>query len=74
MHVIQMVVSEVDPTVRPVIQSFYVFVFLAVATILLLLSFRRHVRRAQDNLGSAREPGPDESVAATGGPGEGDAR
>lgn len=48
------VVSEqVDPTVQPVRQSFYVFVFLASATVLLLVSMLRHMRRAHTNLGTA---------------------
>ncbi len=51
------IAEEIDPTVQPVRQSFYVFVFLAVSTILLILSFLRHLRRAQGNLGSAREAG-----------------
>jgi hypothetical protein len=48
--------EEFDPTVQPSRGSFYVFVFLAVATVLLILSFLRHLRRAQTNLGSAKEP------------------
>jgi hypothetical protein len=48
--------EEFDPTVQPSRGSFYVFVFLLVATVLLILSFLRHVRRAQANLGSAKEP------------------
>lgn len=48
--------EEFDPTVQPARGSFYVFVFLAVATVLLILSFLRHLRRAQANLGSAKEP------------------
>lgn len=51
------VAEELDPTVQPVRQSFYVFVFLAVCTILLILSLLRHLRRAQGNLGSARAAG-----------------
>jgi hypothetical protein len=51
------VAEEIDPTVQPVRQSFYVFVFLAVCTILLILSLLRHLRRAQGNLGSARASG-----------------
>jgi hypothetical protein len=56
MHaVLAAVVAEVDPTVQPVRQSFYVFVFLAVCLVVLLLSFLRHMRRAQSNLGSAKQ-------------------
>jgi hypothetical protein len=51
------IAEELDPTVQPVRQSFYVFVFLAVCTILLILSLLRHLRRAQGNLGSARAAG-----------------
>lgn len=50
------VAEEIDPTVQPTRASFYVFVFLAVALILLLLSFLRHLRRVQSNLGPARQP------------------
>ena len=49
------VAEEVDPTVQPVRQSFYAFLFLGVATILLILSFLRHLRRAQSNLGPASD-------------------
>ena len=42
--------AEVDPTIQPVRQSFYVFVFVAVATILLLFSMVRHMRKARANL------------------------
>jgi hypothetical protein len=48
------VAEEIDPTVQPVRQSFYVFVVLALCTALLIWSFMRHLRRAQGNLGSAR--------------------
>lgn len=72
MHGILMVAAEVDPTIQPVRQSFYVFVFLLVVTVLLLLSFLRHVRRAQRNLGSAKQPAG--SVAAAGPSPEGDSR
>ena len=50
------VVAEVDPTVQPTRASFYVFLFLAVMLVVLLFSFMRHMRRAQANLGSAKEP------------------
>ncbi len=50
------VAEEIDPTVQPTRASFYVFVFLAVALILLILSFLRHLRRARANLGPARQP------------------
>jgi hypothetical protein len=50
------VAEEIDPTVQPTRASFYVFVFLAVALILLILSFLRHLRRARTNLGPARQP------------------
>jgi hypothetical protein len=48
--------EEFDPTVQPSRGSFYVFVFLLLATVLLSLSFLRHLRRAQTNLGSGKEP------------------
>jgi hypothetical protein len=59
------IVAEVDPTVQPVRESFYVFLFLAAMLAILLFSFVRHLRRAQGNLGSAKLP-PAES--ATGAP------
>ncbi len=54
--ILSSVVAEtVDPaTVRPSPLSSVVFAFLAVALGLLLWSMVRHLRRAQDNLGSAR--------------------
>jgi hypothetical protein len=48
------VAEELDPTVQPVRASFYVFMFLAVALVLLLLSMLRHLRRARTNLPSSR--------------------
>jgi hypothetical protein len=60
------VAEEIDPTVQPVRQSFYVFVFLAIATILLLVSFLRHLRRARTNLGPAAElTGPGRTAPST---------
>lgn len=50
------IVAEVDPTVQPVRESFYVFLFLAAMLAILLFSFVRHLRRAQGNLGSAKLP------------------
>lgn len=48
--------DEIDPaTVRPVPLSAGVFTFLALMLLVLLWSFVRHVRKAQANLGSARE-------------------
>ncbi len=50
--------AEDGPTVRPSPLASILFLFLLAATILLLWSFVRHLRRAQTNLGSARsEPG-----------------
>jgi hypothetical protein len=53
--------AEDGPTVRPSPLASVLFLFLLAATILLLWSFVRHLRRAQANLGSARsvpvEPG-----------------
>ncbi len=46
--------AEDGPTVRPSPLASVLFLFLLVATILLLWSFVRHLRRAQTNLGSAR--------------------
>jgi hypothetical protein len=63
--------AEDGPTVRPSPLASVLFLFLLGATILLLWSFVRHLRRAQTNLGSARSvPG------APGAPGEveGDSR
>lgn len=51
------VLEVIDPaTVRPSPLSAAVFGFLLVATVLLLVSMVRHMRRAQSNLGSARLP------------------
>ncbi|MCU0300910.1 MAG: hypothetical protein MUF35_04805 [Candidatus Nanopelagicales bacterium] len=52
------VAAEVDPTKQPVRASAYVSLFLTAALVLLLLSFLRHLRRANQNLGSARLPAP----------------
>lgn len=80
------VAEEVDPTVQPVRQSFYAFIVLGVATVLLILSFLHHLRRAQSNLGPAdasaeADAGPDaasdaDATAATDAPAgaEGDPR
>lgn len=70
--ILSSVVAEtVDPaTVRPSPLSSVVFVFLAVALILLLWSMVRHLRRAQDNLGSARTV-PEVEIPTIGGPGTG---
>ena len=47
--------TDVDPaTVRPSPYSAMVFGFLLVATVLLLWSMVRHLRRARTNLGPAR--------------------
>jgi hypothetical protein len=46
--------AEDGPTVRPSPLASVLFLFLLAATILLLWSFLRHLRRAQTNLGSAR--------------------
>lgn len=72
--------EEIDPaTVRPSPLSSVVFVFLLVATGLLIWSFVRHLRRAQQNLGPARvypQGAPSGSASPTAGPGpvEGDSR
>ncbi|MCU0282799.1 MAG: hypothetical protein MUD13_02730 [Candidatus Nanopelagicales bacterium] len=55
--------AEVDPTKQPVRESFYVFLVLAGALLVLLWSFLRHLRRANTNLGSARL-GPGEAEGA----------
>ena len=76
------VAEEIDATVQPVRQSFYVFVFLAVCTVLLIVSLLRHLRRAQANLGPAEVdpdpiPGPSAAAAPEGtasSQGEGDPR
>lgn len=60
------VAEEIDATVQPVRQSFYVFVFLAVCTVLLIVSLLRHLRRAQANLGPAGEPGSQDPAAGPG--------
>lgn len=44
------VVAEVDPTVQPVRQSFYAFVFLAVLTVLLLISMIKQLRKVRTGL------------------------
>jgi hypothetical protein len=57
--------AEVDPTKQPVRASFYVFLVLAAATVFLLWSLMRHLRRANQHLGSAKQPpGEDEALAA----------
>lgn len=67
--------DPIDPaTLRPSPLSSVVFVFLLVATVLLLLSMRRHLGRARANLGSARvappgapgRPGPGSGAAGDG--------
>jgi hypothetical protein len=51
--------DPIDPaTLRPSPLSSVAFVFLLVATVLLLLSMRRHLGRARANLGSARDVPP----------------
>jgi sensor histidine kinase regulating citrate/malate metabolism len=62
--------EDIDPTVQPTRASFWAFLFLALATVLLVLSFLRHLRRAQTNLGPA-EQAPEGSAAD---PAEGDSR
>jgi hypothetical protein len=62
--------EDFDPTVQPSRGSFWAFLFLAVATVLLVLSFLRHLRRVQANLGPA-EQAPGEPAAD---PVEGDSR
>ena len=67
-------VEEIDPaTVRPSPLASVFFTVLLGALVLLLLSFLRHVRRAQANLGSAREPLPTGPGDPDGAP-EGDSR
>jgi hypothetical protein len=61
------VVAEVDPTVQPVRSSFYVFLFLAAMLAVLLFSLVRHLRRANQNLGSARQA-PGEAGPGTSAP------
>jgi hypothetical protein len=72
--------DEIDPaTVRPSPLASIVFVFLLAATILLLWSFVRHLRRVDSNLGPARrlpggqQPGgPGVGAGSTGEPGQGE--
>jgi hypothetical protein len=53
------VAEEIDPaTVRPSPLASVFFLVLFGALVLLLVSFLRHIRRAQANLGSARAPLP----------------
>lgn len=72
--------TDLDPAaLKPSPLSLAVFLFLAVATVLLLLSMLRHLRRARTNLGAtsvARPPaGPTEGSSVGGtGPGEDDVR
>lgn len=61
------IVAEVDPTVQPVRSSLYVFLFLAVMLAVLLFSLIRHLRRARENLGSAKLP-PGGAGLGTAGP------
>jgi hypothetical protein len=63
--------AQDGPTVRPSPLASVLFLFLLAATVLLLWSFVRHLRRAQANLGSARS-----APGAPGVPGEveGDSR
>ena len=65
------VVAEVDPTVQPVRESFYVFLFLAAMLVVILVSFLRHMKRAQRNLGSAKDPAAAPPLPSTP-PGAGD--
>lgn len=59
--------EDFDPTQQPSRGSFYVFVFLAAATILLLLSFLRHLRRAQSVTAMERpDPGAEHPDAGRG--------
>ena len=48
-----------DPTVVPVRQSSYVFLFMAVLLVLLLISMVRHMRRARANLAPAEQAEPE---------------
>lgn len=59
-HVATIVAQDpIDPaTLRPSPLASVAFVFLLVATVLLLLSMRRHLGRARANLGSARDVPP----------------
>ncbi|HEX6887216.1 MAG TPA: hypothetical protein VF143_03845 [Candidatus Nanopelagicales bacterium] len=61
--------AAADPTQQPVPGSFYVFAFLLVALIVLVLSFLRHLRRVQENLGPAQEVAPDAPPATDPDPG-----
>ena len=77
-EIVAQVGAEVDPTIQPVRQSFYVFAIVAVATILLLFSMVRHMRRARANLAPAEQaepeiPAPEIPVAEPKSP-EGDER
>lgn len=46
--------TEFDPTTQPTRGSFWAFVFIAIALVLLLISMTRHLRRAAENLPSTR--------------------
>ena len=52
------ILADFDPTMQPTRVSFWPFLFVAVALVLLMLSMVRHLRRARENLGSERAPRP----------------
>jgi hypothetical protein len=52
------ILAEFDPTITPTRASFWPFLFVAVALILLMISMVRHLRRARENLGSERSEFP----------------
>jgi hypothetical protein len=67
--------EEIDPaTVRPSPLGSVVLLFLLVATVLLLWSFVRHMRRAQANLGPANSEPVGAVVPGDPGKVEGDSR
>lgn len=77
-RIVAAVGAEADPTLQPVRQSSYVFLFMAVLLVLLLISMVRHMRRARANLAPAEQaepeiPAPEIPVAEPKSP-EGDER
>ena len=58
-RIVAAVGAEADPTLQPVRQSSYVFLFMAVLLVLLLISMVRHMRRARANLAPAEQAEPE---------------
>lgn len=51
-------VAEFDPTIQPTRASFWPFLFVAIALVLLMMSMVRHLRRARQNLAPERPQPP----------------